>query len=236
MTGLPTLYFAPQTCARVSLTALEEVGEPFETRLVAFLAGEHRKPEYLAINPSGKVPALLTAGGVVVQTSAILDYLARVHPDAGLLPRRDDAVARAEVLGWLFRCSSDLHPLVTRFVLPAMASMDADAAAGIRAKAAELLSQQLKWIDRHLAHHEWIFDEGWSIVDAYFAWIWFRLTGAGFDAGAFPAISEHFQRAGERPSAKAALRREEKAQAELQERGLVFRPPTVTEDQSGDQA
>ena len=60
MPDLPTLYFAPGTCARVALTALEEVGQPFETRLIAFMAGDHRSPDFLAINPAGKVPALVT--------------------------------------------------------------------------------------------------------------------------------------------------------------------------------
>lgn len=219
------LYFAPATCARVSLAALEEIGEPFETRLIAFLAGEHRSPEYLAVNPTGKVPALVTGQGTVIQTGAILDFLARTHPDAGLLPRRADPIARAEVLSWLFRCSSDLHPLVNRFVLPNMASTDTAAAPGIRAKAAELLTLQLRWVEDHLSGRDWIFEEGWLIVDAYLAWIWFRLDGAGFDGAPFPNIRRHYQRAGDRPSAQSALRREEQAQAELQARGLAFRPP-----------
>ncbi|MEL0212630.1 MAG: glutathione S-transferase N-terminal domain-containing protein, partial [Novosphingobium sp.] len=111
---MPKLYFAPETCARVTLTALEEIGESFETQLIAFRAGEHRKPEFLAINPAGKVPALETEDGVIVQNGAILSYLAEAHPDAGLLPRPQDAVGKAAVLAELFRNSSDLHPLVTR--------------------------------------------------------------------------------------------------------------------------
>ncbi|HBM72225.1 MAG TPA: glutathione S-transferase, partial [Erythrobacter sp.] len=71
----PILYMAPQTCARVSLTALEEIGEPFETRLIAFKAGEHRRPDYLAVNPAGKVPALDTGRGIVTQSGSILLYL-----------------------------------------------------------------------------------------------------------------------------------------------------------------
>lgn len=71
------LWFAPQTCARVALTALEEVGVPFETRLIAFMAGEHRQAGFLSINPSGKVPALETPDGVIVQNGAILSYLAQ---------------------------------------------------------------------------------------------------------------------------------------------------------------
>ena len=60
------LWFAPQTCARLTLTALEEIGQPFETRLIAFMAGEHRGEEFLAINPAGKVPVLVADGTVIV--------------------------------------------------------------------------------------------------------------------------------------------------------------------------
>lgn len=230
----PTLFFAPQTCARVSLTALEEIGEPFDTRLIAFLAGEHRAPDFLAINPSGKVPALVTEGGILVQNGAILHYLAMTHPEAGLLPRADDPLRQAQVLSWLFRCSSDLHPLVSRFVLPQFATANPDDADGIRAKAAELLQAQLLPIDDILRGREWVLGEGWSIIDAYLSWIWFRISGAGFDGfgqASLPAIAAHHARASERPSARAALEHEARAQAELKERGLVFRPPTYDRDQ-----
>jgi glutathione S-transferase len=80
------LHFAPGSCARVPLIALEEAGAPFETRLVAYMAGDHRKPEFLALNPPGKVPVLEIDGEVLTQNGAILTYLARRHPEAGLLP------------------------------------------------------------------------------------------------------------------------------------------------------
>jgi glutathione S-transferase len=230
MTETPILFFAPQTCARVTLTALEEIGLPFETRLIAFLAGEHRKPDFLALNPSGKVPALQTKAGTIVQNGAILSFLAEVHPDAGLLPRRDTAAGKAAVLAELFRCSSDLHPLVTRFVMPQMMSTHETDAPRIRARAKEGLEFQLAALAARLDRQSWCLEEGWSILDAYLAWIWFRITGAGFDRSAFPAIAGHFERASARPSARAALEHEAKAQQELRERGLFFRPPIFDED------
>jgi glutathione S-transferase len=223
----PILHFAPQTCARVTLTALEEIGAPFETRLIAFMAGEHRKPEFLAINPSGKVPALETQHGVIVQNGAILSFLAQSHPEAGLLPLPEDAAGRAGILAELFRCSSDLHPLVTRFVMAPMISTDAADAPRIRAKAAEGLAMQLAPLERRLANQPWMLGEQWSILDAYLGWIWFRITGAGFDPCDNPALQDHYSRASQRPSARAALVREEEAQAELKARGLYFSPPPV---------
>ena len=222
----PILYFAPQTCTRVALTALEEIGAPFETRLVAFLAGEHRSPAFLAVNPSGKVPALVTADGTIAQNGAILGYLDATHPEAGLLPRRDSAAGRAAVLSELFRCSSDLHPLVTRFVMPQLMTSDEAGASHIRARAREGLEFQLAPLEERLGRQDWCFGEGWSILDAYLAWIWFRVTGAGFGADRFPAVAAHFERASARPSARAALGHEARAQDELKRRGLFFEPPT----------
>ncbi|WP_338240416.1 glutathione S-transferase family protein [Aurantiacibacter hainanensis] len=221
------LWFAPQTCARVSLTALEEIGQPFETRLIAFMAGEHRKPEFLSVNPAGKVPALETDDGVIVQNGAILIYLAQVFPEAGLLPQPQDAAERARMLGELLRCSSDLHPLVTRFVMAPMISIDAADAPRIRAKAAEGLAMQLAPLEQRLNGQPWVLGQDWSILDAYLAWIWFRITGAGFDQDEFPALKRHYAEASRRPSAQAALEREEKAQDDLKARGLFFQPPPI---------
>ena len=218
------LWFAPNTCARVTMTALEEIGEPFETGLIAFMAGEHRQPVYLAINPSGKVPALETPHGVLVQNGAMLTYLAEAYPDAGLLPVSDDPFERALVRAELFRCSSDLHPLVTRFVMGVTVSTDPQQAPQIREKARELMTQQLAPVEARLAASEWYFGADWSVLDAYVAWIWFRLTGNGFDGSAFPGIDRHCARAMARPSAQAALAREAKAERELEARGLLFHP------------
>lgn len=226
-TTAPTLYFAPSTCARVTLTALEEIGKPFETKLIAFMAGEHRKPDFLAVNPQGKVPALDTGNGVLTQNGAILLYLVRSKPEADLLPLTGDALNDAKVTSALFRISADLHPLVTRFVLPGMMTASPEDALPIREKALEVLLQQLHPIAAQLDRQSWFMGDDWSILDAYLAWIWFRITGAGFDAAAFPEIAAHYERAGERPSAKAALAHEEKARAELTQRGLAFEPPKI---------
>ncbi|MXO60991.1 glutathione S-transferase family protein [Altererythrobacter salegens] len=224
------LWFAPNTCARVTLTALEEIGEPYDTALIAFMAGEHRKPEFLAVNPSGKVPALETSYGTLVQNGAILEYLAETHPDARLLPAAGDAFERAAIRAELYRCSADLHPIVTRFVIPQMMTANADGAPHIREQARAMMEFQLAPVAARLAASEWYFGTEWSVLDAYIAWIWFRLTGSGFDADSFPSIRDHYARAMARPSAQAALTREAEAEKELDARGLLFRPPFAKGD------
>ena len=82
-----TLYYAPGSSSMASHITLEEAGARYETRFVNEGAGEHRTEAYLRVNPRGKVPALrLTDGTVLVENVAIQTYIARTHPEAGLLP------------------------------------------------------------------------------------------------------------------------------------------------------
>jgi glutathione S-transferase len=78
------LVWFPGTCGRVTLIALEEVGVPVAERLL--LRGWHSDPEYLSINPKGRVPTLLIDGVPFTETPAILTHLSRLYPDSHLLP------------------------------------------------------------------------------------------------------------------------------------------------------
>lgn len=215
------LHFAPGTCARVPLIALEEIGTPFETRLVAFVAGEHRKPAFLTRNPAGKVPVLEVDGAVLTQNVAILMWLARRFPGAALLPIADDPMSEAQLLSRLAWFSADLHPIVTRIRMPHF-FCDADGAPErVRALGMEAMRFQLGALERDLSVDPWVLGERWSVLDAYLFWIWFRISGAGFETSAFPAISAHHARMASRPATQRALGREEAAQDDLRARGLT---------------
>jgi glutathione S-transferase len=67
-----TLFFAPDTCARVSMIALEETERPYKTELIAFMRGDHRSPRYLALNPKGRVPTLIVDGRVLTENVAAM--------------------------------------------------------------------------------------------------------------------------------------------------------------------
>ncbi|MEO6248141.1 MAG: glutathione S-transferase N-terminal domain-containing protein [Sphingomicrobium sp.] len=110
MTSPITLFFAPYTCARVPLVALEEIGVPFDTHTVAFMAGDHKKADYLAVNPKGKVPALLIDGHSLTENVAILTYLDMRFPKAKLLTTREKDADLAEHLADLGFCAATLHP------------------------------------------------------------------------------------------------------------------------------
>src|SRR5690349_12416339 len=112
------LYMAPYTCARVAAIALIEAGVDYETRLIRFMRGEHKSPEFKSVNPKGKVPALRIDGELLTENVAILAYLNERYPAASLLPKADSAIERARQLADLCFCSATLHPLVTRIRMP----------------------------------------------------------------------------------------------------------------------
>jgi glutathione S-transferase len=104
-----TLYFAPGASSMAVHIALHEIGVAFEGRPMSFKNDDLRKPGYLALNPEGKVPTLVIDGRPLTEVAAILFYLARRFPEAGLLPR-DDIEAEAQALSWMSFIASTLHP------------------------------------------------------------------------------------------------------------------------------
>src|SRR6187399_2423184 len=82
-------FFGPHSCALASHIALEEAGADYEAVRLDLKAGDQRKPEYLKVNPKGRVPALVTDRGVLTENPAILAYVAQAYPDARLAPLDD---------------------------------------------------------------------------------------------------------------------------------------------------
>jgi glutathione S-transferase len=104
-----TLYFAPGSSSMAVHIALHEIGVPFESKPMSFRNDDLRAPDYLKLNPEGKVPTLIADGRPLTEVAAILYYLARRFPDAGLLPR-DDIEVEAQALSWMSFIASTLHP------------------------------------------------------------------------------------------------------------------------------
>jgi glutathione S-transferase len=103
-----TLYFAKGTCALASHIALEDSGAPYETKRVDFSKNGQRSPDYLAINPKGRVPALVTPQGALTETPAILVYIAQSFPKANLAPL-DDPFALAQMQSFNSYLCSTVH-------------------------------------------------------------------------------------------------------------------------------
>jgi len=104
-----TLYFAPGSSSFAVHIALHEIGVAFDAKPMSFKNDDLRDPDYLKLNPEGKVPTLIVDGRPLTEVAAILYYLAKRFPDAELLPR-NDIEADAQALSWMSFIASTLHP------------------------------------------------------------------------------------------------------------------------------
>ena len=211
------LLWFPGTCARVTLVALEEIGEQFTTRLSPLARGTD--PEFLSINPKGKVPVLVIDGTRLTETPAIMTHLARRYPAAHLLPTGDPLVA-IDALATMSWIAGGIHPSITRLRYPLRFCDLPGSADRTRALAAGALRGCFEVVEERLAGREWLYGE-WSIVDVYLLWAWFRAVGSGMDGRGLARCAAHAARCELRPSVERALDLEESAYAEMLAMGAL---------------
>jgi glutathione S-transferase len=145
---------------------LAEAGAPYEFHFVSLEKNEQRKPEFLAINPSGKMPALrLPEGEVITESSAILLTIADHFPNARLLPP-PAAPARAQAYRWLAFMASEIYPMVEVSDYPERFAPAGDQAEALRQKARERIRERLLIVERFVAG-PWFLPSGFSILDIY---------------------------------------------------------------------
>ncbi|MDB4053087.1 glutathione S-transferase family protein [Octadecabacter sp.] len=219
------LFVAPNTCARVATIALEEIGVPFDTSLVRTAANQQRSPEFLKLNPKGKVPTLLIDGAPLTENVAILTWLADTYLDAHLMPATGNIMAKLKQTADLAFFSGTVHPVVTRIAMPM--KFIADAAQSfeiVRPAAMDEMNKVMAMIDARLADGPWWYGDTWSIVDGYLYWVWTRITGVGFDGSAFANIQRHTALNNERPAVQRAIAREDANIEILKSENLYMAP------------
>ena len=219
------LFVAPGSCARVPAIALEEVGVPYETRLIRLPLFEQKTPEFLAINPKGKVPALLIDGEPLTENVAILTWLNRTFPKAGLLPAAASDLSAAQQIADLAAISGTIHPIVTRIALPGKFGLGDGGAPAIRAAAIQTMHPLMTMLNARLAGGCWWYGAQWSIVDAYIFWAWWRLSVVDYPSDDFPNMVDHAARILQRPSVARAMAQEVKYARQMRADGL-FVPHT----------
>jgi glutathione S-transferase len=104
-----TLFHSPQSRSAGALVLLEELGADYELHVLNLRQGEQRRPDYLAVNPMGKVPAIVHEGVLVSEQGAVYAFLADLHPQAGITPATGDRL-RGPYLRWLFFYGSSFEP------------------------------------------------------------------------------------------------------------------------------
>jgi len=196
------LYYARDSIARVILIALEEIGAPYEARRVDFSRAEQRGAGYLAVNPKGRVPALVTERGTLTETPAILTYLAQIYPEAGLLPR--DAFAAAQVQEIAAYLCSTVHPSHAHRTRGARWSDDPSVIEGLKKKVKQNITDHFAYLESRFAG-PWVLGEAYSIADPYLFVLAGWIVEDGVDLAQFPGLARHSAAMATRPAVQRAL-------------------------------
>jgi len=148
--------------------ALAEAGAEYEFRTVSLKNNEQRAPGFLAINPSGKMPALkLPEGGIVTESLAILVTVAERFPNTHLLPS-PGSFARAQALRWLAFMAAELYPMVEIVDYPARFAPEGTESDALRERAREKLRERILIIEQAVSG-PWLLADGFSVADIYAA-------------------------------------------------------------------
>jgi glutathione S-transferase len=197
------LYWASGTCALASHIALEEAGAKYETVKLDFSQGDQRKPEYLKVNPKGRVPALITERGVITETPAILAWIAQTHPQAKLAPADPFEFAVAQAFN-SYLCST-VHPAHAHRPRASRWSDDPAAQETMKAKVPQNMFDCFTLIENDMFKGPWVMGAAYSICDPYLYTISGWLESDKVDIAKFPKVHDHFKRMSERPAVKAVL-------------------------------
>ncbi|MDR6756056.1 glutathione S-transferase [Mycoplana sp. BE70] len=203
-----TLHYAPRTCSLASLIALEESGLGFEVKKLDLAGGAQRSPDYLAINPKGRVPALVGDRGILTETPAILAYIAQVTPGGRLAPL-EDAFAFARMQAFNSYLCSTVHVAHAHKLRGVRWTDDAAAIETMKAKVPENMAECFRLIEEGMFTGPWVMGNAYSVADPYLFTIGGWLKGDGVDPARFPKVAEHRARMLERPAVQRAVAREE---------------------------
>lgn len=189
-------YHNPMSRGRIVHWMLEEVGAPYETKIVNLEKREHKAPEFVALNPMGKIPAIVHNGTVVTESAAICAYLADAFPRVGLAPALGDP-ARGTYYRWLFFAAGCAEPaLVDK--LTARPKVERESMLGYGN-----YETMLATLEKALAPGPWILGERFSAADVYVgAVIGWGLFAKGLEPR--PAFLQYSERCQQRPAYKRA--------------------------------
>lgn len=201
------LFYAADTCALASHIALVEAGADYETMRLDFRTNDQRKPEYLAINPKGRVPALVTDRGLLTETPAILAFIAQSYPQARLAP--DDPFAFARVQAFNSYLCSTAHVAHAHRMRGYRWADDPAAIAEMKRKAPAAVGECFALIERELVGEPWVMGETYTICDPYLFTLAQWLEADGVDPARLPKVRAHRQRMSKRPAVSRALAEEQ---------------------------
>jgi glutathione S-transferase len=194
------LYYSPGACALASHIALEEAGAAYELVKIDLRAGEQRTPEYLAVNPAGSTPALVTDDGVLTENAVIMGYVAQTHPDAGLADLASDFnFGKMQSLNGFL--SASLHTAIGR-VLFSRPPLEGEA----RQTALDVALSKYDLVEQNLLKGPWAMGETYTVADGYLSVFtrWARQAEL-LDKDRYPRLNAHLDAVQDRPAVQRAL-------------------------------
>jgi glutathione S-transferase len=198
------LHYTPGTCALTAHIALEQAGASYELVLVDFASGGQRKPDYLAINPKGRVPALVTERGVLTEIPAILVFIAQSFPAARLAPI-DDAFALAEAQAFNSYLCSTVHVAHAHRMRGTRWSDDPATIDGMKRGAPKSVATAFALIEQDMLKGPWVLGETYSVCDPYLFTLAQWLEADGVDTAKLPRVMDHRRRMAALPAVQKAL-------------------------------
>ncbi|WP_104020063.1 glutathione S-transferase family protein [Roseovarius nitratireducens] len=181
------LYYARGTIAIAVAIALHEAGLEFEPVRLDFKAGEQTEPRYHAVNPKGRVPALVTDSGILTETAAILEHIADLAPAAGLRPT--DPFEAAKMREAMCYLASTMHVNHAHRVRGHRWADEESSLADMKAKAVETMTASAAHVENHMLKGPYVLGEAVSLADPYLYVACSWLPGDGVDMAAYPKIT-----------------------------------------------
>ena len=195
------LYYAPGTCAPASHIALQEAGCDYQPERLDFKANQQNSPDYLAINPKGRVPALVTEHGTLTETPAILAFIAQSFPQAKLAPT--DPFAFAQVQSFNDYLCATVHVAHAHKARGYRWATEEASFADMKRKLAANMAACFALIEDGMLRGPWVMGEHYTICDPYLFTLGLWLEGDGVDMKTLPKVMAHRKRM----SARAAVLR-----------------------------
>ena len=201
------LYFAPGTCALATHIALAEAGADYTAERIDFKTNQQQSPEFLAINPKGRVPALVTDRGVLTENVAMLAYIAQSFPKAKLAPV-DDPYAFAEVQAINSYLSSTVHVAHSHKGRGYRWATEESSFADMKKTLPKSMAAVFALLEQKMLKGPWMMGETYTICDPYLFTLTGWLEGDGVDIATLPKVADHFKRMKDRPAVQKALAEE----------------------------
>lgn len=199
-----TLYFARGTCALASHLALEYAGADYRAVHIDFASKQQQSPEYLRLNPKGRVPALVTDRGVLTETPALLLFIAQSFPQARLAPLEDAfELARANEFN-SYLCST-AHVAHSHRMRGYRWADDAAAIEAMKKRVPQNVGDCFEIIERHMLKGPWVLGDRFSMCDPYLFTVAGWIKSDGVEMSRFPKVAEHHARMSADPVVQEVL-------------------------------